>query len=462
MSHRDHAQDPLLRRLIRRIPPPAADAVSNVELIDLELSDGVVELTGLHTSTARIMVSIHGQSLGLLDIPCPQGRIPQSVLSGAIHSQLGGLLDDHLRHDGIGSVELAAFNTARPRCLLELEPPSPAPFVTVVIPTRNRSRQLATCLASIQRLAYPSFEVIIVDNAPTDGRTEQTVARIAAVDARIRYLREPLPGASRARNVGMASGRGDIVAFTDDDVEVDRLWLNGLVAGFGSDPTVEVVGGLTLAGQLETAAQRAFELYGGMARGHERRLYDLDRHRGDTLLYPYTAGIFGASNNAAFRRRPFLERGGFDQALGPASPAYSAEDLDAFLAVILAGHKIVYEPRAIVRHEHRREFADLYWQIFTYSAGSSALLTKWALTSSTVAKDLSRRLPGLVPAALLRPQRSGVEAGVGAYPSQVRWLERVGYLYGPIAYVRGRLWARKQARSVAGDPSCPAVVKVAA
>jgi hypothetical protein len=158
---------------------------------------------------------------------------------------------------------------------------------------------------------------------------------------------------------------------------------------------------------------------------------------------------------------PFLQRGGFDLALGPASPAYSAEDLDAFLAVIMSGAKIVYEPRAMVRHEHRREFADLYWQVFTYSAGSSALLTKWALTNREAAKDLVKRLPGLLPAALLRPHRSGAEAGVGAYPSQMRWLERVGYLYGPIAYLRGRAWARKQARVATTAETIEPVMKVA-
>src|SRR3954452_9003166 len=131
MSHRDHAQDPLLRRLIRRIPPPAADVGSQVELIHLELSDGVVELTGLAASTARIMVSIHGQSLGSLDIPCSRGRIPEAVLSGAIRSQLGGLVDDHLLRDGNCWAELTASDSTRPRCLLELEPPSPVPFVTV-------------------------------------------------------------------------------------------------------------------------------------------------------------------------------------------------------------------------------------------------------------------------------------------------------------------------------------------
>ena len=442
----DHAQQPLLRRLIRRVPEPAPQPHQTVRLVDVELSEGVQSLAGLDADLARILVSFHGQPLGFVELPCSEGIIAQPALQAAIDAELGELLAEHLELDGFTSLDDAPSSTQVPACLVLLEPPSPAPLVTVVIATRDRSIQLARALESLQQLDYPSFEVLVVDNAPSDEATKNLLADRFGSDPRIRYVGESLPGASHARNIGTAAGRGDIVAFTDDDVVVDRLWLKAIVAGFGDDPSVEVVGGLTVPGHLDTPAQRAFELYGGMGRGHRRRVYDLDRNRGDTLLYPYTPGIFGASNNAAFRRVPFLERGGFDLALGPATPVYSAEDLDAFLTVILAGCKIVYEPRALVRHEHRREFADLYWQVFTYSTGSSALLVKWCIKDLAVARELMRRLPKLLPAALLRPQRSGAEAGVGAYPAQLRWLERAGYLYGPVAYARSRRWARRQAK----------------
>jgi len=213
------------------------------------------------------------------------------------------------------------------------------------------------------------------------------------------------------------------------------------VAGF-SDPRVACVAGLTLPSELETPAQQAFELYGGMSLGYRARLYDLGEHRGDTLLYPHTAGVFGASNNVAFRREPFLARGGFDLSLGPATPAFGAEDLDVFLALILDGFRIHYEPRAVVRHEHRRDFDGLYWQVFTYLAGFTALLTKWMLKDRRVARDLARRVPQLVPAALLGRHRGGAADAHGDYLPQLRWLERAGYLYGPVAYVRSRAQRR--------------------
>ena len=231
------------------------------------------------------------------------------------------------------------------------------------------------------------------------------------------------------------------MAFTDDDAVVDPGWLSALVAAFDVAPGVTCVTGLTLPTSLESRAQQAFEEYGGMALGFRRRCWDAGTAA--ERLYPYTAGIFGASNNVAFLREPFLRRGGFDLRLGPATPAFGAEDLDAFLALIRNGEALVYEPAALVRHDHRAEFADLYWQVFTYSAGFTAMLTKWALTDRTAAADLARRVPALIPAALFRSHRGGAEVAAGGYPAQLRWLERAGYLYGPVAYARSRVAVRR-------------------
>jgi hypothetical protein len=53
----------------------------------------------------------------------------------------------------------------------------------------------------------------------------------------------------------------------------------------------------------------------------------------------------------------------------------------------------------------------------------------------------------MLPAAFLAAHRSGAEAGCGDYPSQLRWLERFGYLYGPVAYTRSRIQFRRAART---------------
>jgi glycosyltransferase involved in cell wall biosynthesis len=419
-----------LRRLVASVPEPSAEDFVPTVLVDIELSAPVPTLAGDGFAAAHVLVKLHGQPVGALNVSLANGPIAPAVLIARAEEELAEALEAHRRRDSPAGDKM-------PRCIRDLAPPDPAPLVSVVLATHDRAEQLETCLTSLLGGSYPVFEVVVVDNAPSDESAREMVEARFAHDPRVRYVREDRAGASLARNVGARAARGEYVAFTDDDTVVDPLWLNAIVAGFGDDPRVACVTGLTLPGGLESPAQQAFELYGGMALGYESRVYDLDENRGDTLLYPYTAGIFGASNNAAFRRSAFLDRGGFDVVLGPATHAFGAEDLDLFLALILDGHRIVYEPRAMLRHEHRRDYADLYWQVFTYSAGFTALLTKWAVTNRAAARELTRRVPRLLPAALFGSQRGGADTH-GEYPSQLRWLERAGYVYGPVAYLRSR------------------------
>ena len=428
---------PWLRQLVRKVPQPAVNDWTATRLVEINVGEPIPALEAEGFSTALVLATLHGQPLGTVEVDLTSGPVAAPALATILQRQVGGAVAAHRDLHGCVT-DYPAIQSTPPRCLRELQPSGTAPLVSVVVPTRDRADQLATCLHSVLDVDYPNFEVIVVDNAPSDDSTQFLVRRQFANDPRVRYVKESRAGASLARNVGAEAGRGEFVAFTDDDVVVNRLWLKGLVAGF-DDPKTAVVTGLTLPARLDTPAQEAFELYGGMGRGYSRRVYDLAQQRGDTLLYPYTAGVFGASNNVAFRRQLFVDRGGFDLSLGPGTPAFAAEDLDAFLSVILDGYQIVYEPRAMLRHDHRQDFADLYWQVFTYSAGLTALLTKWALSDAAVAGDLARRLPRLLPAALVKAHRSGAEAGVGEYPAQLRWLERAGYLYGPIAYLRSRL-----------------------
>lgn len=448
MRSREYGSRPPLQRMVRRVPEPAHHGVAPVLVADVELSTPVMAVPGNGWASALVLVTLHGRPLGAVEVAATEQGVEPSAILRAVEDELGDRVRAHLAHDGIDDVRQGPpGDEARHRCRRDLDPPGRPPLVTVVVATRDRHQQLAACLRSILAVSYPAFEVIVVDNAPSDDATRRTVAELFGDDPRVRYVREGRPGASHARNVGAAAGRGVVVAFTDDDAVVDELWLAALVAGFGDDPRVACVAGLTLPGALETPAQQAFEAYGGMGLGFEARVYDLEENRGDTRLYPYTAGIFGASNNVAFRRAPFVARGGFDEALGPATPAFGAEDLDVFLALILDGHRIAYQPAAMVRHEHRRDFPELYWQVFTYSAGFTAMLTKWVLRDRRAGRELAGRVPRLLPAALLHRHRGDAGDGCGDYPPQLRWLERAGYLYGPAAYARSRArgwWERRR------------------
>jgi glycosyltransferase involved in cell wall biosynthesis len=88
------------------------------------------------------------------------------------------------------------------------------PFVSVIIPTRNRAHLLHRTLESVLKQSTENLEVIVVD----DGSTDSTAAVAAAADPRVRVLRNPKPtGVSAARNRGIAAARGEWIAFCDDD-----------------------------------------------------------------------------------------------------------------------------------------------------------------------------------------------------------------------------------------------------
>ena len=248
--------------------------------------------------------------------------------------------------------------------------------MSVVVPTRNRAESLARCLGSLVELDYPRLEIIVVDNAPTGDETKNCVERFGA---RVRYMREEHPGASAARNRGLHEAHGAIVAFTDDDVLVDRFWIRALVTCFERHPDVACVTGLVVPAELETPAQVWFERYGGFNKGYEPQLFDTTTHRGNSWLYPYAAGTFGSGNNVAFRAASLELIGGYDCALGPGTPARAGEDLALFVEIITSGHTLAYEPRAVVRHHHRAEYDELRQQFRDYGVGLSAMLTAQSL-----------------------------------------------------------------------------------
>jgi GT2 family glycosyltransferase len=227
--------------------------------------------------------------------------------------------------------------------------------LSVVVCTRDRPAELARCLASLARLEPPAGEVIVVDNAPQDEATRQAVAATP-----FRYIREERPGLDRARNRGTAEARHDLIAFTDDDVEVEPGWIRDLSTAF-FDPQVAGVTGRVLPAAQDTPAQHLFQRYGnGMDKGDRTRMFDGAALEPKQLLRAQDVGV-GA--NMAFRRQALEAIGGFDPALDVGTAAAGAGDLDVFHRLLRAGFVLRYEPAARVRHHHRRDLEGLRRQL---------------------------------------------------------------------------------------------------
>ena len=228
-----------------------------------------------------------------------------------------------------------------------------------MIPTVGRPRYVVELVRSLLDGDVAPDEVIVVDNRPADPATKQALDRDLADEPRVRYLAEPVAGASQARNTGLRAARGDLVAFLDDDVVADRTWLASVHEAWDAVPGVGAVTGLILPTELETHGQQLVQAYGGFDKGFTRRIFDLGEHRLAHPLYPYLVGAYGSGANAVFDRAAITALGGFDTRLGPGTPTKAGEDLDVLLRTVLDGRAIVYEPAALVRHHHRPDDAGL-------------------------------------------------------------------------------------------------------
>ncbi len=136
--------------------------------------------------------------------------------------------------------------------------------ISVVIATRERTHSLARCLNSLALLDYPDYEVIIVDNAPLTDNTAHLVRQWAG--SSVRYVREDRRGLAAAHNRGLQEAKGAIVAFTDDDVIVDKRWLTEIADAFRAADDVACVTGLIMAAELHTQPQVMLEAHGTSAR----------------------------------------------------------------------------------------------------------------------------------------------------------------------------------------------------
>ncbi|MDO8502317.1 MAG: glycosyltransferase family 2 protein [Gemmatimonadaceae bacterium] len=121
------------------------------------------------------------------------------------------------------------------------------PFISVIIPTYNRSELLRQTVETFRAQSYPAerWELILVDNESTDD-TWSVIYGLAGSDRRVRPLREPRRGAHFARNSGAMAALGAVLYFTDDDMLADRDLLTRIVEGFAADPKVASVTGRVL------------------------------------------------------------------------------------------------------------------------------------------------------------------------------------------------------------------------
>ena len=357
----------MTRHIVRppSLPVPEEHTLSPIGVFDWELSEPIVPIESCGRFLAvRLLVRLNGRPIAWLYLDRPGERIPVERLRRELEAQLGVAVQRSVLRRRLDASGQSVAGTAA---------------ISVVVCTRNRTDSLAHCLDSLLSMRYSSFEIIVVDNAPSTDDTAALVAALGETDARahgvLRYVREQRPGLDWARNRGLTEAAHDIVAYTDDDVRVDPGWLGAIGRAF-ADEEVQLVTGLVVPAELESDAQVIFEdWYGGMGKGMRPRVFRPEWLDERARLGAHHLGV-GA--NMALRRSWLHRLGGFDTALDVGTPSRGGGDLDIMHRTLAAGGVARYEPMAIVRHYHRRQMQALRRQLRDNGRAFGVfLLSRW-------------------------------------------------------------------------------------
>lgn len=346
------------------------------------------------------------------------------------------------------------------------------PRISIVVPTVvERVEELQRCIETIEGLDYPDFELILVDNRKAVPENDP-LPELVADRPWLRVIRESRPGISAARNQGVAHADGSIIAFTDDDVQVDRGWLRAIGMRLCTVPQLDAVTGLVLPSELESPAQIWFERYYGGFSGQRTfdpltleadprsgrilkgsRIVTRDAMGSQVTRFPvYGVGAYAAGANMAFRKSALERVGGFDVALGTGTPARGGEDLATVITVLWTGGLVGYEPSAVVHHRHRRNYDEMLNLMDGEGVGCTAMLTSLVLHDPRHLVGLFSQFPSALKKLVVQQTKKvrGMSAngvsnrpGVPLFPAELAKREFRAYLRGPQSYLRSRTtWRR--------------------
>jgi cellulose synthase/poly-beta-1,6-N-acetylglucosamine synthase-like glycosyltransferase len=218
--------------------------------------------------------------------------------------------------------------------------------ISVIVPAYDAAATIRACLEGLlaQEVPRDRYEVILVDDGSFDNTRE------IACEYEIRLIAQSHQGPAAARNRGVAEAEGEIVLFTDADCVPSENWVAEMIRPFNDDEVIGVKGAYRT--QQRGIVPRFVQCE------YEERYERMAKQRRIDFIDTYAAG---------YRRTEFLEHGGFDVSY----PSASVEDQEFSFRLAERGYKMVFNPRALVYHEHpntlaayfKRKFNVGYWKV---------------------------------------------------------------------------------------------------
>lgn len=230
----------------------------------------------------------------------------------------------------------------------------PNPQISAIICTHNRASYLGAAIDSLLAQEFAGeFEVIVVDNASTDGTREIVAARSS--HPCLRYIYEPVTGLSVARNTGAKFAQAEVLAYLDDDAVASSQWLTVLYRAYQAHEKLAIAGGqvtLLWANGMQAPRWLSTGLCGNLG------AYDL----GPEPKLIERPGLTPRGLNYSIRRS-FLEQiGGFDINLGRVGKnLLSNEELHMTELALNQGWQVMYLPEAHVAHNVAPERLNRAW-----------------------------------------------------------------------------------------------------
>jgi rhamnosyltransferase len=247
-------------------------------------------------------------------------------------------------------------------------------MITVIIPVKNGGDDLRRCLAGIARQQIDEpVELLVADSGSDDESVELALSR----GARVLEVGAPdfLHGATR--NLAAEQARGEVLVFTTQDAYADdEHWLDRLCAALRAQPSLAGVYGRQIAHEDASPPERFFLdfLYGPRTR--LQRVTDPDELSLRTTLF---SNVNSAIRRVVWQQFPF------------AANAFFAEDQDWARRVLLAGHEILYEPEAAVRHSHSYTLTSAFKRFFdTGASAERGFLAGGAASSAVLRREALR------------------------------------------------------------------------